>query len=75
MDIKFIRQLETIASTYEQLGNDLMHPDVLTSPSRMKELGKKRASLQETIDSFEAWKLLTQAVSDCQQCLREEKDQ
>ncbi|XVJ51815.1 MAG: peptide chain release factor 1 [Vampirovibrio sp.] len=75
MDIKFIRQLETIASTYEQLGNDLMHPDVLTSPSRMKELGKKRASLQETIDSFEAWKLLTQAVSDCQQCLKEEKDQ
>jgi peptide chain release factor 1 len=75
MDIKFVRQLETIESTYAQLGDELMDPAVLTSPSKMKDLGKKRASLQETIDSFEAWKTLTASISDCQVCLKEEKDQ
>ncbi len=75
MDVKFVRQLETIATTYEQLGDELMSPDVLSSPSRMKDLGKKRASLQETVDAFDEWKQLTHAITDCQQCLKEEKDQ
>jgi peptide chain release factor 1 len=74
MDQKFITQLEAIQKTYDQLGNDLMQPEVLSSPDKMRDIGKRRASYQETVDKFDEWKGLHQDIVDSQSLIKDEKD-
>ncbi|MFM7389511.1 MAG: PCRF domain-containing protein, partial [Vampirovibrionales bacterium] len=74
MDTKFIAQLETIKTTFFQLEEELMKPEVLSSPSKLKEVSKKRASLQETVDAYEAWKTNQQEIKDSKELLQVEQD-
>lgn len=74
MDPKFIRQLETIEQTFEQLCDELMKPEVLSSPEKMKVLGRKRAGLDETVQIFATWKAVHQEVLDSQALIKDEKD-
>jgi peptide chain release factor 1 len=75
LDQKFVQQLETIQRTFSALEEELMQPDVLQSPQRMKEVSKKRASLEETVTSFANWQQLTADLSDSKDLLSAENDE
>ena len=75
MDSKFLKQLETIETTYEQLGEEMIQPEVLSSPEKMKSLGKKRAGLEETVQAFHEWKGIKADVDDSSALLKIEKDE
>jgi peptide chain release factor 1 len=72
---KLIEKLEEIESTYAMLGEQLSSPDVLSQPFKFRELSKKRAALEETIETFNEWKQLTADLRDSQDLLRNEADQ
>ncbi|MEB3207195.1 MAG: peptide chain release factor 1 [Vampirovibrionales bacterium] len=53
---KLIAQLETLEATYNQLGESLSDPLVLSDSNKLRELGKQRAALEETITLFHEWR-------------------
>lgn len=75
MDIKFVKQLETIEATYEQLGEQLSQPEVLSDPKQVRDLSKKRASLEETVTLFAQWQQATADWKDSKELLQVEEDE
>ena len=75
MDSKFLNQLETIQSTYDQLGEELSKPEVLSDQNKIRDLSKKRASLQETVDVYAEWQTLDQEVKESMDIISSEKDE
>ncbi len=69
-----LEKLREVEVTYHQLGDMLSDPAVLGNSSRLQEISKKRASLEETIEVFDAWKQARQDLQDSQELLREEND-
>lgn len=74
MDKKFIVQLEAIEQTFLALEEELMKPEVLASPTQMKDISKKRASLETTVETFHQWKAASQGAADSKEMLSQEKD-
>lgn len=71
---KLIEKLETLEATYHQLGEQLSTPEVLSSPNLMRDISKKRAALEETIEAFSVWKQVTQDLNESQEMIRNEAD-
>jgi len=69
-----IPTLEDIEATYHTLGEQLSSPEVLKDSNKLRELSKKRAALEETIDVFAQWKQNTTDLKDSQELLRGESD-
>jgi peptide chain release factor 1 len=74
VDKKFIVQLEAIEQTFLALEEELMKPEVLASPAQMKDISKKRASLETTVETFHKWKAASQGASDSKEMVSQEKD-
>lgn len=74
MDKKFVTQLETVQSTFEQLGEELIRPDVLSDPRRMRDISIKRSTLQETVDLFDRWKQASADLRDSLEMVKDEAD-
>lgn len=75
MDPKFIKQLESVQQTYDQLTEELSRPEVLSDPRRMKELSKHRASLEETVALFQRWQVVSQELKESLDLLKTERDE
>jgi peptide chain release factor 1 len=71
---KLIEKLEEIEATYHRLGEDLSSPEVLGNSNRMRDISKRRAALEQTIDTFHAWKQATADLKDSQDLMRNEAD-
>ncbi|MDX2085377.1 MAG: peptide chain release factor 1 [Candidatus Melainabacteria bacterium] len=71
---KLIEKLESLEETYEALGLQLSEPDVLSSPSRMRDISKQRAALEETIQTFARWKQLQQELADSRELSQSDDD-
>jgi peptide chain release factor 1 len=71
---KLIEKLEEIEITYHRLGEELSSPEVLASPNQMREISKRRAALEFSIETFNTWKTLTADLKDSQDLLRNESD-
>jgi peptide chain release factor 1 len=74
MDKRFIDQLAATEATYNALGEELMDMAVLTNPTKLKELSKKRASLQEAVDSYALWQKLEKEWQESKEVLTKEND-
>jgi peptide chain release factor 1 len=70
VDTKFIQQLEAIEATFHQLADELMQPEVLSAPKRMRDLSKKRASLSHTVEVFNTWQQVTADLADSKELLK-----
>jgi peptide chain release factor 1 len=71
---KLIEKLQDIERTYEHLGEQLSDPEVLSNSNRLRDISKKRAALEETIETFHRWQSASQELSDCEELIRETQD-
>jgi peptide chain release factor 1 len=69
-----LEKLKEVEVTYHQLGDMLSDPAVLANSTRLQEISKKRAGLEDTIEAFDEWKQVTQDLADSQELLRGETD-
>jgi peptide chain release factor 1 len=74
LDKKFIHQLEAVQTTFDQLGEELIRPEVLSNPRQMRDISIKRASLAETVELFEQWKQATNDLKESMDMLKDETD-
>jgi peptide chain release factor 1 len=71
---KLLEQLTAIEKSYEQLGEMLGTPEVLSNPGKLKEISKKRASLEDTIETFSRWKQLSAELNDARDLANHDTD-
>ncbi|MBY0404783.1 MAG: PCRF domain-containing protein, partial [Cyanobacteria bacterium] len=72
---RLIEKLQEIEQTYFQLGEQLSSPDVLSNSYMVRDISKKRAALEETIEAFNAWKSISQDLKESQELIHNEADQ
>jgi peptide chain release factor 1 len=71
---RLIEKLKEIEETYHQLGQQLSSPEVLSNSNKLREISKKRAALEETIEVFNQWKQYTADLKDSQELIKNESD-
>ncbi len=72
---KLIEKLQSIEQTYHDLGEQLSQPEILANSNRLRELSKKRAALEDTIQAFDIWKQLNSDLKDSRELLKGENDE
>lgn len=70
----FLDKLHAIEATYHQLGEQLSDPAVLADSNKLRDLSKKRASLQSTIDVFDEFKQAQADLDDSRELVKGETD-
>lgn len=68
-------KLEALQANYIELGHQLSSPEVLSDSNKLRELSKRRAALEDTIEAFEAWKSMKQDHDDSVALLKGENDE
>jgi peptide chain release factor 1 len=71
---RLIEKLNEIEETFNQLGEQLSDPAVLSNSNKLRDIAKRRAALEETIDVFNNWKKVSQDLKDSQEMFRNEQD-
>lgn len=66
-----LEKLKSVEQTFHELTRRLADPDVATDPDEFQRVAKARSSLEETVDTFEAWKKAQQDLADARQILKE----
>jgi peptide chain release factor 1 len=69
-----IEKLREVEVTYHQLGDMMSDPAVLSNSSKLQEISKKRAALEDTIEAYEAWKQANTDMEDSRELLKGEQD-
>ena len=64
-----------IESKYIELGQILSDPEVIQDYNRFKTLSKQRKAMEETVETYHAWKDADTAVKDAQELLKNESDE
>jgi peptide chain release factor 1 len=68
------RRLEEIEARYDELTRQLSSPDIASDPSRLRELGKQHAELEEIVRASRAVREAQGQVEDWRGMAREEHD-
>jgi peptide chain release factor 1 len=64
-------KLKSVEQTFHELTRRLGDPEVAVAPGEIQRIAKARASLEETVNTFDAWKTAQQELADAQQILKE----
>lgn len=64
-----------IESKYVELGQILSDPEVIQDYNRFKTLSKQRKAMEETVETYHAWKDADGAVKDAEELLKSESDE
>ena len=64
-----------IESKYTELGQILSDPEVIQDYNRFKTLSKQRKAMEETVETYQAWKTAETAVQDAEELLKNESDE
>lgn len=64
-------KLNSVEQTFHQLTRQLADPDVASDPKEFQRVAKARASLEETVTTFEAWRHTTEELAGAKEVLRE----
>ncbi|MBJ8325505.1 peptide chain release factor 1 [Streptococcus pacificus] len=64
-------QLESVENRYEELGELLSDPDVVSNTKRFMELSKEEANLRETVATYKEYKDILQAISDAEEMIKD----
>lgn len=70
----FVEKLKEIEVTFDELGEKLADPDVLSDYSRQTQINKIRKSLEPTVQTYREWKSVQIELSDVQDILRTESE-
>ncbi|MGB8701139.1 MAG: peptide chain release factor 1 [Thermosynechococcaceae cyanobacterium] len=64
-------KLKSVEQTFHELTRRLGDPEVAVDPGEIQRVAKARAGLEETVNTFDAWKTAQQELTDAQQILKE----
>lgn len=64
-------QLQSVEDRYEELGELLSDPDVVSDTKRFMALSKEEASTRETVTTYREYKAIIQAISDAEEMIKE----
>ena len=67
-------QLQSLEDRYEELGELLSDPEVVSDTKRFMELSKEEASTRETVDVYRRYKDVVQGIADSEELLSEKLD-
>ena len=67
-------QLQAIEDRYEELGELLSDPDVVSDTKRFMELSKEEANTRETVATYRRYKEVVQGIGDAEEMLGENLD-
>ena len=70
-----IDKILQIESKYIELGQILSDPEVIQDYNRFKTLSKQRKAMEETVETYQAWKESDAAVKDAEELLKSESDE
>ncbi|MBJ8349436.1 peptide chain release factor 1 [Streptococcus zalophi] len=64
-------QLESVENRYEELGELLSDPEVVSNTKRFMELSKEEASLRDTVATYKEYKDVLQAITDAEEMIKD----
>lgn len=64
-------KLKSVEQTFHELTRRLADPDVAANPDELLKIAKARASLEETVNTFESWKTHQEELAGAKQVLKE----
>jgi len=64
-------KLKSVEQTFHELTRRLADPEVTANPTELQEIAKARASLEETVLTFERWKTHQEELVGAKQVLKE----
>lgn len=64
-------KLKSVELTFHELTRRLADPEVATDPEEFQRVAKARASLEETVDTYDTWKTVQQHLAEARQIARE----
>mgnify|MGYP003084376295 CR=1 FL=1 len=64
-------QLQAVEDRYEELGELLSDPDVVSDTKRFMQLSREEASSRETVTVYREYKQVLQAISDAEEMIKE----
>ncbi|MEG2708297.1 MAG: PCRF domain-containing protein, partial [Vagococcus sp.] len=67
-------QLQSLEDRYEELGELLSDPEVVSDTKRFMALSKEEASTRETVDVYRRYKEVVQGIKDSEELLGEKLD-
>ncbi|WP_375180365.1 PCRF domain-containing protein, partial [Enterococcus rotai] len=67
-------QLQSIEDRYEELGELLSDPEVISDTKRFMQLSKEEANTRETVDVYRRYKQVVEGISDTEELLGEKLD-
>ncbi|MBQ8886748.1 MAG: peptide chain release factor 1 [Candidatus Gastranaerophilales bacterium] len=70
-----IDKILQIESKYMELGQILSDPEVIQDYNKFKTLSKQRKAMEETVETYQAWKESDAAVKDAEELLKGETDE
>ncbi|MBM3274250.1 MAG: peptide chain release factor 1 [Candidatus Sericytochromatia bacterium] len=68
------QKLAEIETTYEELGQRMSEPDVLSDPTKMRDMAKNRSSLAQTVEKNDLYKRVRKELEGAQAMRRSEND-
>ena len=68
-------KLDALLLHYEEIGRNLMSPDIAQDQARFRALMKEQSDLTPIVETYTAYKKAEESVSDAQMILEEEKDE
>jgi len=51
-----LNKLKSVEQTFNELNRRLADPDIATDPTEFQRVAKSRSSLEEVVNTYEAWK-------------------
>ena len=67
-------QLQAIEDRYEELGELLSDPEVISDTKRFMQLSKEEANTRETVEVYRRYKEVVQGITDTEELLGEKLD-
>lgn len=70
-----LEKIEQIEKKYIELGETLSDPAVIQDYNRFRDLSKQRKSMEETVETYYAWKKSIDAIAETKELLHGETDE
>ena len=64
-------QLQAVEDRYEELGELLSDPDVVSDTKRFMELSKEEASTRDTVTTYREYKKVLQNITDAEEMIKD----
>ena len=69
-----LKKLESVEQTFDELTRRMADPDVARDPGEFQKIAKSRASLEETVTTYQEWQQVQEELKGAQDILKQSSD-